>query len=58
VRSRISDELLMNIFDFISTIVSGIGLVCISPKMSKKFVTSTKVLSMFKTFSLSMIEST
>jgi hypothetical protein len=34
-----------------------VGLVCLSPKMSKGFAASTKILNMSKTSSLSMIES-
>jgi hypothetical protein len=55
-KSKISDELLMNIFYSILTITFGVGLVYLSLEISKEFVVSTKVLSMSKTFNLSMIE--
>jgi len=48
----------MNIFDSISIVTRGMGFVCLSPKMSKEFITSTKILNMSKTFNLSTIEST
>jgi hypothetical protein len=48
----------MNIFDSISIVTRGMGFVCLSFKMSKEFITSTKILNMSKTFNLSTIEST
>jgi len=55
-KSKISDELLLNIFYSILTITFGVGLVYLSLEISKEFVISTKVLNMSKTFNLSMIE--
>jgi hypothetical protein len=56
VRFKISDELLMNISNFVSIVTSGMELVCLSPEMSNKFVASTKVLGMSKAANLLMIE--
>jgi len=55
-KSKINDELLMNIFYSISPITYGVGLVCLCFEISKEFANSTKVLGMSKTFSLLMIE--
>jgi hypothetical protein len=57
-RSKISVKLFMNISNFISIVTSKMGLVCLFLEMSKDFVAFTKVLSMFKAFSLSIIKST
>jgi hypothetical protein len=46
----------MNISNSVSTISSRMELVCLSPEMSKEFITSTKVLGMSKASNLSMIE--
>ncbi len=56
VTFRINNELLMNIFYFISTITFEVGLVCPCLEMSKEFVASMKVLSMSKTFNSSMFK--
>jgi hypothetical protein len=56
VRSKINNELLMNIFYFISIVTFGMELVCLCLEMSKEFVASMKLLSMSKTFNLSMFE--
>jgi len=56
IRFKINAELLMNISNSVSTVISRMELVCLSPEMSKEFVASTKVLGMSKTSNLSMIE--
>jgi hypothetical protein len=39
-----------NISDSVSTITSRVEVVCLSPKMSIEFATSTKVLCMSKAY--------
>ncbi len=56
MKSKINDELLMNISDFVSIITSRVGLACLSPKMSKEFAGSTKVLSRSEASNMSVIE--
>jgi hypothetical protein len=56
MKSKINNELLMNIFYSISIVTFGVGLVCLCLEISKEFVASMKILSMSKTSNSSMFE--